>query len=90
MHFLVINYLRFSLLNLTSGSPNGLLIDLAIIIQYCYSFCKRLIEHARSSSQVFDILCHVSSALLAHMASIHWKAIVDRLGGWVSNRSQCK
>lgn len=71
-------------------APNRLLIRLALIVQYCYSFWKRLVQYAKETlyslfpSQAFKILIEVSSAILAHLAKIHWTSIVKKLGGWVS------
>lgn len=72
-----------------------LLIDLALVIKYCYNFCKRLIEYARTKfvnllrgilpTFVFDALTEIVSAIFAHLVRIQWKAIVTNVGGWVSD-----
>lgn len=78
-----------SVIQLIIGSASRLLIDLAIIIKYCYSFCKRLILLARRTvgalrpMQVFSVLCEVVSAILTHLVNIQWREIVRRVGGWV-------
>ena len=75
--------------SLLLGTATKLLIYLAVVIKYCYRFCKRLILYAERSigalgpMQVFSILCEVISAILAHLVNIQWRNVVSRIGGWV-------
>jgi hypothetical protein len=77
------------LLFLLPDSATRLLIDFAIMIKYCYSFLTRLVERAREvlkmtlPSIVFDILCHVTSAIFKHLVKIQWKSVLKEVGGWV-------
>lgn len=66
------------------------MIDFSLVLKYCYSFFKRLVEHVKEVLKsylpdvVFKLLCQVTSAIFSYLVKIQWTAFIKEIGGWVS------